>query len=43
MNCFALADRLHKTVSEIEEIPFDEFLGWIAYFQITEEANNGPK
>ncbi len=28
---FQIADRLHKTLSEIEAMPVAEFAGWIAY------------
>lgn len=28
---FALADRLHKTLSEIDDMTIEEFLGWIAF------------
>lgn len=37
MNLIALADRLHKTIEEIEEISVTEFNEWIAYFQIIKE------
>ncbi|MDR7220358.1 hypothetical protein J2X13_000755 [Aminobacter aminovorans] len=30
----ALALRLGKTMSEIEAIPYAEFIGWIAYFEL---------
>lgn len=33
-NLFALADRLGKTISEIEEITPQELAEWIAYFRI---------
>lgn len=28
-----LAEHLHKTVSELEEMPLSEFLNWIRYFE----------
>ncbi len=28
---YQLADRLHKTLAEIEAMPVDEFAGWVAY------------
>ena len=28
---YQLADRLHKTLSEIEAMPAEEFAGWLAY------------
>jgi len=36
---YAIADRLHKTVSEIEEMPYNELMGWIAYLEVIK--NNG--
>lgn len=33
MAIFSLAEKLHKTVGEIMEMPVDEFLGWAVYFQ----------
>jgi len=38
MNLIALADRLHKTIEEIEEISVSEFHEWIAYFQLKHEG-----
>jgi len=37
MNTFRLADRLHKTVAEIETMPVAEFRGWAAYSQIVRD------
>ncbi len=34
MNLLHLADRLHKTVDEIEEISVTEYYEWMAYFAI---------
>lgn len=34
---YALAERLHKTVAEIEEMSLEEFNGWIAYLNIQQE------
>jgi len=31
---YALAERLHKTVAEIEQLTYEEFNGWIAYFEM---------
>jgi hypothetical protein len=31
---FALADRLNKTVAEIEELPYTELVEWAAYLGI---------
>jgi hypothetical protein len=36
-----LADRLHKTIQEIEGIPVTELNEWLAYFQLKEEKNGG--
>lgn len=37
MNLICLADRLGKTISEIEEITLSEYNEWVAYFTILEE------
>lgn len=42
MNVIALADRLHKTIEEIEEISVSELNEWFAYFKIQAE-NDGKK
>ena len=34
----ALADRLHKTQGEIEELTLSEFNEWIAYFKVVEDG-----
>ena len=34
---YALAERLHKTVAEIEDMTLEEFNGWIAYLNIQAE------
>lgn len=39
MTMFALADRLHKTVTEIEALPAAEFVEWLAYFRLTEKSS----
>ena len=31
---YVLAESLHKTVYEIEQMSYDEFNGWIAYFEM---------
>ena len=36
-NIFGLAEKLHKTVSEILQMSVEEFNMWIAYFQIQHE------
>lgn len=44
MNLIALADRLGKTIAEIEEITLGEYNEWVAYFKIVEELEkNGSK
>ena len=37
INIFSLAEKLHKTVSEILQMTVDEFNMWIAYYQIQSE------
>jgi len=34
----ALADRLHKTQAEIEELSLSEINEWFAYFRIKEDG-----
>jgi hypothetical protein len=41
MSVYSLADRLHKTLTEIEAMTFEEYLGWVAYFRITEKKLDG--
>jgi len=41
MNLIALADRLHKTIAEVEQISVNEFQEWIAYFKIMSESKDG--
>jgi len=36
---FALAEHLHKTVAEIREMDYREFLGWAAWFEMRREKN----
>jgi hypothetical protein len=44
MNLVALADRLGKTIAEIEEISVTEYNEWVAYFMILEEREkNGTR
>ena len=31
---YVLADSLHKTVAEVEQMSYEEFNGWIAYFEM---------
>jgi acetyl-CoA acetyltransferase len=34
----ALADRLHKTQAEIEDLTLDEINEWFAYFKVLEDG-----
>jgi len=38
MNLVALADRLHKTIEEVEQISVSEYNEWLAYFYILSES-----
>lgn len=38
LNMFVLAERLHKTVSEIEQMTIDEWHYWLAYFKIKNKS-----
>jgi len=40
MNLLSLADRLHITIEEAEQMPLKHFNEWMAYFNIMSE-NNG--
>lgn len=31
---YSLAEHLHKTVAEIEQMTYEEFNGWVAYFEV---------
>ncbi len=33
---------MHKTVCELEQMPFSEFLEWCAFFRIEEKDRNKP-
>lgn len=39
MNLIALADRLHKTIDEIEQISLSELNEWLAYFKIVADSD----
>jgi uncharacterized HAD superfamily protein len=43
MNLVTLADRLHKTIAEIEEITLSEYNEWVAYFGLIEERQRNGK
>ena len=36
----ALADRLHKTQGEIEELTLSELYEWFAYFKVIEDGHS---
>tara|TARA_S200002703_G_C3783002_1_gene241330 strand:- start:1426 stop:1560 length:135 start_codon:yes stop_codon:yes gene_type:complete len=41
---YALAEKLHKTLKELQEITIQEYQGWIAYLELEQEKrNNGTK
>lgn len=44
-NIFALAEALHKTAAEIEQITVDEWNYWLSYFKIKrqQEINRSKK
>lgn len=37
MLMFRLAEALHKTFSEVEQMSFEELSGWVAYFKIKKQ------
>jgi hypothetical protein len=37
----ALADRLGKTIGEIEDMPYNELIEWVAYLEVL--ADGRPK
>jgi len=39
MNLYALADRLHMTLDEVEQISMTEYHGWLAYFKLLKEQS----
>jgi len=39
---YALAEKLHKTLEELQEITIQEYQGWMAYLEIKQEkVKNG--
>jgi|TARA_R110001606_G_scaffold183755_1_gene330564 hypothetical protein len=36
-----IAEKLGKTLTEIEDITFEEYNEWVAYFKLIEERSNG--
>lgn len=43
MNLISLADRLHKTIDEVEQISVTEFNEWMAYFTILKDNDGESK
>jgi hypothetical protein len=41
MTLFALADRLNKTIEEIEQISLNEFYEWIAFYNLQSKDQDG--
>lgn len=39
MNLISLADRLHMTIEEVEQISITEFNEWMAYFTILKDSD----
>ncbi len=39
MNLISLADRLHMTIEEVEQISVTEFNEWMAYFSILKDSD----
>lgn len=39
----SLADRLGKTIAEIENISLDEYNEWVAYFMVLEEREKNER
>jgi hypothetical protein len=39
MNLYSLADRLHKTIDEVEHMSITEFNEWMAYFTILKDSD----
>jgi hypothetical protein len=37
---YALAEKLGKTLQEIQEITIQEYQGWVAYLEIAKEKQN---
>ena len=40
---YALAEKLGKTLQEIQEITIHEYQGWIAYLEIAQEKQSNGK
>jgi hypothetical protein len=35
---YGLADRLNKSIAEIESLPYNELVGWLAYLEFLDGA-----
>tara|TARA_R110001592_G_scaffold53455_6_gene163895 strand:- start:124 stop:252 length:129 start_codon:yes stop_codon:yes gene_type:complete len=40
---YALAEKLGKTLQELQKISVQEYRGWIAYLELAEENRNNGK
>jgi hypothetical protein len=40
---YALAEKLGKTLQEIQEISIQEYQGWVAYLEIAQEKQSNGK
>ena len=40
MICFALAEKLHRPVHEVERWPIEELRDWCAYFKVKADAES---
>jgi len=40
---YALAEKLGKTLNELQEISVQEYQGWIAYLELAEEKRKNGK
>ena len=38
----ALADRLGKTIGEIEDMPYTELVEWVAYLEVLADGGRKP-
>ena len=39
---FGLADRLNKTIAEIEDMTYNELIEWVAYLGIMQDGTRKP-
>jgi len=40
---YALAEKLNKSLAELEQMTVEEFQGWLAYLEIKEEKNGSSR